>query len=77
MVAPGATMAAGDTSGIDDPETKMISLAARTGDATKLSRADLAALPQTAFTTTFPWSKTPRRVEGLSIADLVAYLEKF
>ena len=71
IMAPAATMAAVETTNIDNPETQIISVTTRSGDATKLSRMDLAALPQTAFTTTFPWSKTPRRLEGPSIADLV------
>lgn len=44
-------------------------------ESTQLDLADLAALPQTSFTTSTIWTEGPQNFTGVSLSDLVAALE--
>lgn len=55
----------------DDPAAKIIEIAGATTSPKTLSRADLAELGSTRFTTALPWNDETARIEGPSITELL------
>ncbi|MER0236551.1 hypothetical protein ABRA89_00230 [Fulvimarina sp. MAC8] len=55
----------------DDPAAKVVEIAGATTSPKTLSRADLAELEVTRFTTALPWNDETAHVEGPSITELL------